>query len=95
MLLVCVLSASAALVQGIMLMAAAPDSPGATNSKAFYQAKLAEAAVQWATCSNDGVGEHGDGKAYCRYAELLTHLLHPVIHQFEQRNEKKTYLMLL
>ena len=50
-----------------MIMAAAPDSDAGGNSQQFYREKLAARAAQWATCSNDGVGEYGDGKAYCRY----------------------------
>lgn len=51
-----------------MLMSAAPDSPGATNSKTFYQNQLATGAEAWAACSNDGEALHGDGKAFCKYA---------------------------
>ena len=49
-------------------MASAPDSPGATNSKAFYQQLLASGAKQWADCSNDGEAVHGDGNPYCMCA---------------------------
>ena len=52
-------------------MESAPDSPGATNSKAFYQQLLASGAKQWADCSNDGEALHGDGDPYCLCASIL------------------------
>ena len=55
-------------VQGVILMAAATDSPGATTSKAAYQQLLAAGAKQWADCSNDGEAVHGDGNPYCMCA---------------------------
>lgn len=45
-------------VQGIMIMAGAPDSAAAYKRKTFYQNAMRGVAINWSNCSNSGVGAY-------------------------------------
>jgi hypothetical protein len=59
-------------VQGLLLMAMAPDVPGAARPKSYYEGKLREVAGYWSACSNDGQAGMGSW-TFCKCAFLSQH----------------------
>lgn len=58
-------------MQGLIMMAMAPDATGAKLSKAYYQGKLKETAAYWSQCSNEG--EAGSGSyTFCKCGPFIS-----------------------
>lgn len=49
----------------MLMMAMAPDMPGAKHSRMYYQVEVQEGASFWSACSNDGVQAY-KGNPYCK-----------------------------
>lgn len=67
-------------LQGVMIMAGAPDAPAAYNRKSFYQDVLRGIVINWSNCSNQGEARwedspESDGRVFCEYVPqpLLCH----------------------
>ena len=54
-------------MQGLLMMAMAPDMKGAVHSKMYYQVEVQEGASFWSACSYDGVQAY-QGNPYCKCA---------------------------
>lgn len=56
-------------MQGVVILAGAPDAPEAYNRKTFYQDALRGIVTNWSNCSS-GLEASFFGKPYCEYASF-------------------------